>query len=641
MKRHIDFFFGFILLIIISTFPLCLKFTTCIPGFFSTDEPFGALWNSWRISYSFQHGLSLKTTNLIAYPFGVNIYASGYFSSIWFIIGHFLSIVTTMVLTHNIQIFLNIFLSSVFTFLLVFYLTENSLCAFSSSIIFSFCPYQFARIWQHLGLSYNQWLPFSLFALILLRENQNKKRAVLLLISIFLLLSFDYSIMYLGMITLTSFFIYLLGYHMLEYIHQIWGKEYQIQQEKSYAIVKFFNQQLTNDLYFIKKTIFVGIAALIILMPQFFFVLKNRMTLSTATPASAFNPYHRQFEDLFSQSARPLSYFILAAAHPLFGKFTENFIGTKLYGESFTEHTLYLGWTPLILAFFAIKRWRKDRKKSQSHNITSSISPGDGSQEPEKDNFYIGFFIFLAVVAWLFSQPPWWNIFGIKLYMPSFFMYKILPMYRAYCRFGIVVMLAVAVLAGFGLKFILEKFKSQKIKITISMLFCGLVLFEFWNYPPYKVIDVSKVPAVYYWLKEQPGDFAIAEYPLDYDSPNEIYKFYQTTHEKKIINGTIPGTYANKIAGTITKLSEPRTTGILKWMEVKYVIVHKQKYLDTELTENKEELAKISKNTGLKFVTSFPSQKCYPKNIMCVQKTGPIEVYEVISPPQEPEVINK
>lgn len=31
------------------------------------------------------------------------------------------------------------------------------------------------------------------------------------------------------------------------------------------------------------------------------------------------------------------------------------------------------------------------------------------------------------------------------------------------------------------------------------------------------------------------------------DSPNEMYKFYQTEHEKKIINGTIPGTYANKV----------------------------------------------------------------------------------------------
>ena len=151
-------------------------------------------------------------------------------------------------------------------------------------------------------------------------------------------------------------------------------------------------------------------------------------------------------------------------------------------------------------------------------------------------------------------------------------MYKILPMFRAYCRFGIVVMFAVAVLAGFGLYFILERFKSYKIKIAILCLFCGLVLFEFWNWPPYKVIDVSRVPAVYYWLKGQPENFVIAEYPLDTSSPSEKYKFYQITHEKKIINGTIPGTYANKLAESLTRLSDPYTAGVLKWLGVKYAI---------------------------------------------------------------------
>ena len=49
--------------------------------------------------------------------------------------------------------------------------------------------------------------------------------------------------------------------------------------------------------------------------------------------------------------------------------------------------------------------------------------------------------------------------------MPSFFMYKILPMFRAYCRFGIVVELAVAVLAGFGLKFFLRDLSHREQKL--------------------------------------------------------------------------------------------------------------------------------------------------------------------------------
>jgi hypothetical protein len=312
-----------------------------------------------------------------------------------------------------------------------------------------------------------------------------------------------------------------------------------------------------------------------------------------------------------------------SVAHPIFGKFTEQFVGTQFYGISFTEHTLYLGWLPLFLALFALKKWEKNGK-------AQIIS--------EDDNFNIGFFVILTVIAWFFSQPPWWQIGPLKVYMPSFFMYRVLPMIRAYCRFGVVVMFAISVLAGFGLKFILERFKSNKTKISITTLACSLVLFEFWNWPPYKVIDVSKVPAVYYWIKNQPGDFVIAEYPLDTLGPNEMYKFYQIKHEKKIINATIPGTYANKVAKTITKLSDPNTTGVLKWMGVRYALVHREDYLNTGLIQDKEELDKIPKNPYLKFIKTFPSQECPQKDIMCVQKTGPIDIYEVIASPIRPKV---
>jgi hypothetical protein len=380
------------------------------------------------------------------------------------------------------------------------------------------------------------------------------------------------------------------------------------------------NLSLQENKNYLKNIILLSIVTFILLLPQAYPVIRG-MIISRYSAPSAQNPYYRPFEDLFTQSARPLSYVLPAAVHPFFGKLTEMFIGSQLYGMSFTEHTLYLGWTPLVLAFLAFRRWRKNRKL----RITN------------KEDFYIGFFVSLAMVAWFFSQPPWWKVGPLKIYMPSFFMYKILPMFRAYCRFGIVVMLAIAVLAGFGLKFILERFKSEKAKIALTTLFCGLLLFEFWNYPPFKVINVSKVPGVYYWLKGKPEDLVIAEYPLDITGPSEMYKFYQTKHEKKMINATIPGTYAHRISETITKLSNPHTAGVLKWMGVKYVLVHKQDYINTELVEDYEELNKILQNAGLKFIKTFPKQECPEKNIMCVQKTGPIDVYEVVAIPQEPD----
>jgi hypothetical protein len=243
----------------------------------------------------------------------------------------------------------------------------------------------------------------------------------------------------------------------------------------------------------------------------------------------------------------------------------------------------------------------------------------------------------LAFVTWFFSQPPWWKLGPLKIYMPSFFMYKLMPMFRAYSRFGIVLMLAIAVLAGYGLKYLLERFKSAHTKFLVAVLFCGLILFEFWNYPPYKVVDVSRVPAVYYWLKEQPPDTIISEYPSDATYTSELYKFYQTIHEKKTINCAPLGTHANKVSQAIMKLSDPKTAGILKWMGVKLVLVHKGAYLQTELVEDRHELQKIPTLPGIKFIKSFGEEKCPDNESMCTKKTGPIDVYEVVAAAINPE----
>lgn len=585
----------FILVAFVMTFPLIIKMSTAFPGFLSTDESYSPMWNAWWLKFCVVNHLPSNQVNYVAYPFGTTNF---FFAYIFFLINFILAIFTNHVFTYNFQVLANLFMAAFFTYLLLYTITRNRLSAFFSGLIFGFCPYIFVRSWQHLGETYLWMMPMALWILFSLKEKPSRFKQILLVASI-VLSGIVLGTSYYTLIILVTFF--------------------------SFYMLKFFVSRRFSDTpriapagYF-KKIIVLLFIGYLLTAIQYSTYIKDSI-LNAHSKVSAFNPYRRPFEDLFEQSARPLSYFLPAAVHPIFGKFTEQFIGSSLYGISFTEHTLYLGWTALVLAFVAFRRWRRNRRP----------------QVAEKENFYIGFFVFLAVAAWLFSQPPWWNIFGFKLYMPSFFMYKILPMFRAYCRFGIVVMLAVAVLAGFGLKFILERFKSRKTKLAVTMLFCGLVLFEFWNWPPYKVIDLSKVPAVYYWLKEQPKEIVIAEYPLDYDSPNELYKFFQTVHEKKIVNGTIPGTYANKVAQEIKRLSAPKTASILKWMEVKYVIVHKDDYLKTDLIGDREDMEKIAQNAGLKYVRSFPPQECPDPKLMCVQKTGPIEVYEIVTNPIEP-----
>ena len=597
-SKNIAIFILFFVIISIMTFPLLIKINVSMPGSETTDESFAVVQFFWWLKYSFLNHAPWQAEYVTAYPFNLN-HPDIFIHPLWFHICRYLSIVMNEKLSYNLTILINLIASAITMFYLVYYCTKNRIASFLSGIIYAVCPYQFARLWQHFSLTFTEWMPLYLLALIKLYEYRRRREILFVALTYVLVLLFDYHYAFFMFVTTILFVCYAL------FRKNVFEKGRLI---KAYILA----------------CLLIIFLSLIIALP----FLRQHVFVAHREAPFAWGMV-KPFEDLFVQSARPLSYILPATVHPVFGKFTEKFIGSSLYGKSFTEHTLYLGWIPLALVFVALRRWRKMRK-------VGTVPFGDSPYH--KENFYIGFFILLAIAAWLFSQPPWWNLLGFKLYTPSFFIYKALPMFRAYCRFGIVVMLAVAVLAGFGLKFILERFKSQRTKVALTCLFSGLVLFEFWNWPPYKVIDVSKVPAVYYWLKEQPRDIVIAEYPLDANSPNVMYMFYQTVHEKKIINGTIPETYANKVAHTITKLSSPETAKVLKWMGVRYVLVHRDDYLKSELVEEIEELKKIPQNPGLKFIKTFPAQDCPQEGIMCVKKTGPIDVYEVAAGPIEPKV---
>ena len=389
----------FAFLIVIMTYPLVFRITTHIPGFFSTDESYSVLWNAWFLKFSLAHKLSITKTNLIAYPFGMNTTPLAY---IFFAVNYILAILTTPVLTYNLQILMNLFLVAVFNYLLVYFLTNNRLCAIFSGIIFAFCPYIFVRAWQHLGETYLWMMPMVLLGVFILRENPSKKIKTFCVLGL-ALTTLNFNVVHYMIVALTTFIAYLLFSYL--------------------AHRKRRKKNISNkDRKHLKNVFIISLLALLVVVPQFYPIVKGTV-LSKGTTPSAFNLYRRPFNDLFTQSAKPLSYVLPAAMHPVFGNFTKWFIGSPLYGVSYTEHTLYLGWIPLIFAFIAWKKWRK-RKKAKAKK-QETISTGN-------ENFYIGFFVLLAIVAWLFSQPPYFTFPYFKIYMPSFFMYKLLPMFRAY-----------------------------------------------------------------------------------------------------------------------------------------------------------------------------------------------------------------
>ncbi len=231
--------------------------------------------------------------------------------------------------------------------------------------------------------------------------------------------------------------------------------------------------------------------------------------------------------DLVAYGARPWDYLLPSIYHPVFGSYIRNFyqytrdnFSYQYWSTFLPERPNYLTFTALLLAGYAIFRAIKKRGPPRSGYDLTELS--------DEDRKNVLTLAFLAIVMFLVSMPALVSVKGFNIYFPSFFLFKLFPMFRVYARAGVFVLLCVAVLAGYGLKLWLQKIREDWLivklgrislparkSVVLTSIVCGLIIFENLNFPPFPVMDIGRVPQVYAWLKNQPGDLVIAEYPRD------------------------------------------------------------------------------------------------------------------------------
>ena len=129
--------------------------------------------------------------------------------------------------------------------------------------------------------------------------------------------------------------------------------------------------------------------------------------------------------------------------------------------------------------------------------------------------------------------------------------------FRAPNRFSIVLMQALAVLAGFGMAWLLTKVSGVKsqgtsaaarksgrelIALAVAVLLAGAVLFEHLAVP--MPLTDSRVPAPYRAIAQEPGDFTLMQLPMGWRNGFGVFgaedtrvEWYQSVHRKPILGG--------------------------------------------------------------------------------------------------------
>lgn len=151
--------------------------------------------------------------------------------------------------------------------------------------------------------------------------------------------------------------------------------------------------------------------------------------------------------DLFSFSAAWWSYLIPPIAHPIAGASAHRFWTAAGVRAGLLEQQVSLGWGIVALATIAVVRWRRDHDPAVRVAVLVAV----------------------AAAAFVSSLSPEQTAGPFTIVRPSSLLYGVVPMFRAYARFGVVVQLMAALLAGIGIDYLL-RIGSRRAQIACLFL---------------------------------------------------------------------------------------------------------------------------------------------------------------------------
>jgi hypothetical protein len=189
--------------------------------------------------------------------------------------------------------------------------------------------------------------------------------------------------------------------------------------------------------------------------------------------------------DLFRYSAKWWSYVVPPVEHPLIGATVHRLWNEAGVAEGLLEQQVSLGWGVMALGAIAIFCWARPRSGMHSPALT-----------------HVPALVITALVALLCSLSPERTVWGMRMVRPSAILYELMPMFRSYARFGVVVQLMAVLLAGIGLDS-LRRVRTRRTQI-VGIALVALAAGEYVVWPPALWRDALPTSA-HRWVMDQPG----------------------------------------------------------------------------------------------------------------------------------------
>jgi hypothetical protein len=257
---------------------------------------------------------------------------------------------------------------------------------------------------------------------------------------------------------------------------------------------------------------------------------------SYAARAIVVNPAAFAFPraDLFRYSAKWWSYLVPPVAHPLLGEAAHRLWTAVGVREGLLEHQVSLGWGIIALGLIAILRLPAEVRSENESTIFRLPAEVRSRSECERRRARVPVLVIVAVAALVCSLSPERTIGAFTFVRPSALLYRVVPMFRSYARFGVVVQLMAALLAGIGIdRLRLAGTKSAQI---VCVALVALAAGEYAVSPSALWRDVLPA-AAHRWVVQQVDPVRVLDCtPLDQESESVQWL---TGHRVTLLGGSI------------------------------------------------------------------------------------------------------
>jgi hypothetical protein len=530
---------AYVLLTLVCTYPLVIEFTRAIPG--DGFDGWQNYWNIWWINVALlqQHASPYFTGMLLA-PTGVGL--------LFHTLNPFNGLLTLpaqlswgLVPAYNVAVVFSFAVGGFGAYLLtreVLGRQRSRLPALAAGVIFTLSPFHVAHLLGHLQLISLEWIPF--FALYLVRmvelaigrDAGGRHLAFRPILRSALLAG-----LFLALVALCDWY-YVLYCLILAALAVVWLLAHGMARHGPRKMaVRGADAAAITDASTRASSLqrpwqpVVDLVAGLAVTCLFFAAALSPVLVPMIREATQFRFMVPDPAQSRTFSADLLAFLFPQEFSPLWGAWAT--AKARVFTATLAEHQVFAGYTVLLLAIVGLVSARhRNAGPAAGVDIASGATP-----RPARV-YLVSFWLLVVIVFGILALGPVLHVGGNanllpggrELPLPYGWLARTVPFLnisRSVSRFDVVVMLGLAVLAGYGLQWLSRHGKSGR-GLAFGALF--LIILEFWA-APYPM-SLPDTPGWYTVLAADSRPGAVLNLPMNWDRPG--YLLYQTVHGKPL-----------------------------------------------------------------------------------------------------------